>query len=102
MLKPSRHWVLYNALTYAEKGLSKVSGNVRNLSKKPRLWRINVALTLEHSEKVTVIPLTFNSPDRFMLSEMGQYVNQEIHDSYDLTKATKCMVKAYILTENGQ
>lgn len=102
MLKPSRHWVLYNALTFQEKGFSKVNGNVRNLSNKSRHWRINVTLTIDNGSTVTVIPLSFNSPNRFMLSELGQYVNQEIHEKYDLTRCLKCMVKAYILTENGQ
>ena len=39
-MKPSSHFVRYNAQDYAERGFLEVSGRVRDMAQKPRHWQI--------------------------------------------------------------
>lgn len=48
-MKPSSHFVRYNAQDYAERGFLEVSGRVRDMAQKPRHWQIT-ATARTHAE----------------------------------------------------
>ena len=45
-MKPSPHFVRYNAQDYAERGFLEVSGRVRDMAQKPRHWQITATAPL--------------------------------------------------------
>lgn len=103
MLKPSKHCIRYDAMTYLEKGFTTIGGNVRHLSKKPRYWRVVVLVTIDGEKEINTTPVIFNTNDRFKLSELRELVNTEIHNKLGtLENCTSCIVSAYIMTEDGK
>ena len=46
---PSRHYLVYDARTYAEKGFLELSGKVRKMAQKPRYWHVK-ATAHTHAE----------------------------------------------------
>lgn len=103
MLKVSKHYYEYDAVTYAELGINKCYGRVRAMSKKPRYWRVNVRVFTENDNQIQETPLSFTCTTRMRASEIGKYINKEIRQRTDfLERHVKCLVKAYIMTENGE
>lgn len=103
MLKPSKHFIRYDAITYLELGFTTVEGKVRYLSRKPRYWRIVVLVTIDSEKEINTTPVVFNTESRFKLSELRELVNTEIHNKLGtLENCTSCIVSAYIMTEEGK
>ncbi len=103
MLKPSKHYIRYDAMTYLEKGFTTIEGNVRHLSKKPRHWKLVALVSIDNGETIDTTPIVFNTDGRFKLSELGEFVNNEIHKKLGkLEKCVSCTISAYIMTEDGK
>lgn len=103
MLKPSKHYIRYDAITYAEKGFTTIAGDVQHLSKKPRYWRIAVLVIIDSEKEINTTPVVFNTNHRFKLAELAAFVNNEIHKKLGtLENCISCVVSAYIMTENGK
>lgn len=103
MLKPSKHYIRYDAMTYLEKGFTTIEGNVRHLSKKPRHWKIVALVSIDNGETIITTPIVFNTDDRFKLSELREFVINEIHKKLGtLENCISCIVSAYIMTEDGK
>ena len=47
---PSRHYLVYDAQTYAERGFLEVSGRVRDMAQKPRHWQITATARTQNPE----------------------------------------------------
>lgn len=103
MLKPSKHYIRYDAMTYLEKGFTTIEGNVRHLSKKPRHWKIVALVSIDNGETIITTPIVFNTDDRFKLSELREFVINEIHKKLGtLENCISCIISAYIMTEDGK
>ncbi len=103
MLKPSKHYIRYDAMTYLEKGFTTVEGNVRHLSKKPRYWKVVALVSIDNGETIDTTPIVFNTDDRFNLSELREFVINEIHKKLGkLENCISCIISAYIMTEDGK
>lgn len=103
MLKPSKHYIRYDAMTYLEKGFTTIEGNVRHLSKKPRHWKVVALVSIDNGETIDTTPIVFNTDDRFKLSELGEFVINEIHKKLGtLENCISCIISAYIMTEDGK
>lgn len=103
MLKPSKHYIRYDAMTYLEKGFTTVEGNVRHLSKKPRHWKVVALVSIDNGETIVTTPIVFNTDDRFKLPELREFVINEIHKKLDTLKnCISCIISAYIMTEGGK
>ena len=103
MLKPSKHYIRYDATTYLEKGFTTIEGNVRHLSKKPRHWKLVALVSIDNGDTIDTTPIVFNTDGRFKLSELGEFVNREIHEKLGtLENCISCIVSAYIMTEGGK
>ena len=103
MLKPSKHYIRYDAMTYLEKGFTTIEGNVRHLSKKPRHWKVVALVSIDNGETIDTTPIVFNTDDRFKLSELREFVINEIHKKLGtLENCISCIISAYIMTEDGK
>lgn len=103
MLKPSKHYIRYDAITYLEKGFTTIEGNVRHLSKKPRYWKVVALVSIDNGETIDTTPIVFNTDDRFKLSELREFVISEIHKKLGtLENCISCIISAYIMTEDGK
>ncbi len=103
MLKPSKHYIRYDAITYLEKGFTTIEGNVRHLSKKPRYWKVVALVSIDNGETIDTTPIVFNTDDRFKLSELREFVINEIHKKLGtLENCISCIISAYIMTEDGK
>lgn len=103
MLKPSKHCIRYDAMTYLEKGFTTIEGNVRHLSKKPRYWKVVALVSIDNGETIDTTPIVFNTDDRFKLSELREFVINEIHKKLGtLENCISCIISAYIMTEGGK
>ena len=103
MLKASKHYIRYDAMTYLEKGFTTIEGNVRHLSKKPRHWKIVALASIDNGETIDTTPIVFNTDGRFKLSELVEFVNKEIHEKLaKLENCISCIISAYIMTEDGK
>lgn len=103
MLKPSKHYIRYDAMTYLEKGFTTIEGNVKHLSKKPRHWKVVALVSIDNGETIVTTPIVFNTDDRFKLSELREFVINEIHKKLGtLEKCISCIISAYIMTEDGK
>lgn len=103
MLKPSKHYIRYDAITYLEKGFTTIQGNVRHLSKKPRYWKVVALVSIDNGETIDTTPIVFNTDDRFKLSELREFVINEIHKKLGtLENCISCIISAYIMTEDGK
>ena len=90
-------------MTYLEKGFTTIGGNVRNLSKKPRYWKLVALVSIDNGETIDTTTIVFNTDDRFKLSELEEFVNNEIHKKLGtLENCISCIVSAYIMTEDGK
>ena len=49
-MKPSPHFVRYDAQTYAEHGFLEVSGRVRDMAQKPRHWQITATARTQNPD----------------------------------------------------
>lgn len=103
MLKQSKHYIRYDAMTYLEKGFTTIEGNVRHLSKKPRYWKVVALVSIDNGETIVTTPIVFNTDDRFKLSELREFVINEIHKKLGtLENCISCIISAYIMTEDGK
>lgn len=103
MLKQSKHYIRYDAMTYLEKGFTTIEGNVRHLSKKPRYWKVVALVSIDNGETIDTTPIVFSTDDRFKLSELREFVINEIHKKLGtLENCISCIISAYIMTEDGK
>ena len=42
-MKPSSHFVRYDAQTYSENGFIEMAGRVRDLAQEPRFWQVTAS-----------------------------------------------------------
>jgi len=103
MLKPSkRHFILYDAQTYEKTGITQCSGNVREMAKKPQLWRVSVNPVTTDGKQIDKTRLVFAPKERLKLSELAPIINQHIQSLDDfLEKCISVVVCARIMTEGG-
>lgn len=102
MLKPSKHFIKYDAKTYEEKGFTSLHGNVANLSLKPRHWKVYLQVIFEDDKTKEVTPITISVQGKHRASAMGKLVNNAIHNTIaNIEDCTACLVTAYIMTEGG-
>jgi len=103
MLKPSkRHFILYDAQTYEQTGITQVNGNVRAMAQKPQLWRVSVNPVTTDGNQIDKTRLVFAPKERIKLSELAPIINQHIHSLDDfLEKCISVIVCARVMTEGG-
>lgn len=100
MKKPSRHYLVYDAQTYAEKGFLELSGRVRQMAQKPRHWQITATARTQNPETGEMVKhhFKFRTHQKCRLSELSELVNDEIHKTDDfLPDCMSVMVVARIL-----
>lgn len=103
MLKPSkRHFILYDAQTYEQTGITQCGGNVRAMAQKPQLWRVSVNPVTTDGVQIDKTRLVFSPKERLKLSELAPIINEHIHSLDDfLEKCISVIVCARIMTEGG-
>ena len=97
---PSRHYLVYDAQTYAERGFLEVSGRVRDMAQKPRHWQITATARTQNPETGEMVKhhFKFRTHQKCRLSELSELVNDEIHKTDDfLPDCMSVMVVARIL-----
>lgn len=97
---PSRHYLVYDAQTYAEKGFLELSGRVRAMAQKPRHWQITATARTQNPETGEMVKhhFKFRTHQKCRLSELSELVNDEIHKTDDfLPDCMSVMVVARIL-----
>ena len=82
---PSRHYLVYDAQTYAERGFLEVSGRVRDMAQKPRHWQITATARTQNPETGEMVKhhFKFRTHQKCRLSELSELVNDEIHKTDD-------------------
>ena len=103
MLKPSkRHFILYDAQTYEQTGITQCGGNVRAMAQKPQLWRVSVNPVTTDGILIDKTRLVFAPKERLKLSELAPIINEHIFnlDGF-LDKCVSVIVCARIMTEGG-
>ena len=104
MLKPSkRHFILYDAQTYEQTGITQCGGNVRAMAQKPQLWRVSVNPVTTDGILIDKTRLVFAPKERLKLSELAPIINEHIFnlDGF-LDKCVSVIVCARIMTEGGK
>ena len=99
-MKPSAHFVRYDAQTYDQDGFIEVAGRVRQLAQKPRYWQVTATCKTQDpaTGEVQKKHFKFQTADRFRLSELAPIVNDQIHADDDyLPDCISVMVKATVL-----
>ena len=97
---PSRHYLVYDAQTYAERGFLEVSGRVRDMAQKPRHWQITATARTQNPETGEMVKhhFKFRTHQKCRLSDLSALVNDEIHKTDDfLPDCVSVMVVARIL-----
>ena len=97
---PSRHYLVYDAQTYAERGFLEVSGRVRDMAQKPRHWQITATARTQNPETGEMVKhhFKFRTHQKCRLSELSELVNDEIHKTDDfLPDCMSVMVVARIM-----
>ena len=97
---PSRHYLVYDAQTYDERGFLEVSGRVRDMAQKPRHWQITATARTQNPETGEMVKhhFKFRTHQKCRLSELSELVNDEIHKTDDfLPDCMSVMVVARIL-----
>lgn len=101
MLTPSKkHFIRYDAQTYAEKGFLEVSGRVQDLAQKPRYWQVTATAKTQDpaTGEVQKKHFKFTTQDRFRLSELAPIINNKIHEDEDyLPDCISVMVVARVM-----
>ena len=103
MLKPSkRHFILYDAQTYEQTGITQCGGNVRAMAQKPQLWRVSVNPVTTDGILIDKTRLVFAPKERLKLSELAPIINEHIFNLDDfLDKCISVIVCARVMTEGG-
>lgn len=104
MLKPSkRHYLRYDAQTYETSGIIEACGNVREMAKKPRLWRVSVSPVTTDGTQIDKTRIVFNTDKPCRLSELAPVINEHIFGMNDfLEQCVSVIVCARIMTEGGK
>lgn len=77
-------------------------GKLRQMTHKRRYWSVSVVITVDHPDRVEVIPHKFTTPVRLQLSEAGKHINEYLFNNMpDMSKWKSCIVTASIMTEGG-
>ena len=105
-LRASRHFVRYDAQTYAEQGFLERGGRVGDMaSRKPRYWQVSATCRTQDPATGEQMKhrFTFKNEVRAKLSELSQTINERIHAEDDyLPDCISVMVVARILTGDGK
>lgn len=99
-LRPSSHFVRYDAQTYEKQGFIQVSGRVCKLAEKPRFWQITATAKTQDptTGEVQKKHFKFKTNDRFRLNELAPIVNERIHEDDDfLPDCLSVMVCARVM-----
>lgn len=100
MLKPSNHFVRYDAQTYETEGFIQVAGRVRQLAQQPRYWQITATAKTCNPDtgEIQRKHFKFQTQDRFKLGELAPLVNDKIHEDDDyLPDCMSVMVCARVM-----
>ena len=103
MLKPSkRHFLRYDAQTYETQGFIDLSGKVREMAQKPRLWRVSVSPVTTDGTQIDKTRIVFNTDKPCRLSELAPVINEYIFslDGF-LDHCVSVIVCARVMTEGG-
>ena len=105
-LRASRHFVRYDAQTYAEQGFLERGGRVGDMaSRKPRYWQVSATCRTQDPTTGEQMKhrFTFKNEVRAKLSELSATINERIHQEDDyLPDCLSVMVVARIMTEDGK
>ena len=105
-LRASRHFVRYDAQTYAEQGFLERGGRVGDMaSRKPRYWQVSATCRTQDPTTGEQMKhrFTFMGEVRARLSELSATINERIHQEDDyLPDCLSVMVVARIMTEDGR
>lgn len=100
-MKPSKkHFIVYDAQTYEEKGFIEVKGRVRQLAERPRYWQVTATVKTQDpaTGEQAKAHFKFIPQQRFKLSELAPIVNEEIHTHEDyLPDCISVMVVARVM-----
>lgn len=102
MKKPSRHYLVYDARTYAEQGFLELSGKVRKMAQKPRYWHVKATAHTQDpaTGEQRKHEFNFRPRERCRLSELSDVINQRIHEEDDFAPdCVSVIVKACILKD---
>lgn len=99
-MTPSKHYIRYDAQTYAEQGFLEVSGKVREMAQKPRYWQVTATARTQDPATGEMVKhhFKFRTHQKCRLSELSALVNDEIHKAEDfLPDCLSVMVAARIM-----
>ena len=86
-IKPSAHFVRYDAQTYERDGFIEVSGRVRELAQEPRYWQVTATARTTDPEsdtgEIRRHHFKFTTSERYRLSELSPVINERIHAEDD-------------------
>ena len=99
-MKPSSHFIRYDAQTYSENGFIEAAGRVRELAQDPRYWQVTATCRTRDPEtgEERKHHFKFRTNDRCKLSELAPTINERIHEEEDyLPDCLSVMVVARVM-----
>lgn len=99
-MKPSSHFVRYDAQTYSENGFIEMAGRVRDLAQEPRYWQVTATCKTQDpaTGEQRKHHFKFRTNDRYKLSELAPIINDRIHEEEDfLPDCLSVMVVARVM-----